>query len=30
MNAAPRLMTISAQRLSGKTDLYYEGEQLFA
>ena len=30
MNAAPRLMTLSAQRLSGKTEMYYEGAQLFA
>lgn len=30
MNAAPRLMTLSAQRLSGKTEIYYEGSQLFA
>jgi hypothetical protein len=30
MNAAPRLMTLSAQRLSGKTEIYYEGAQLFA
>lgn len=30
MNAAPRLMTISAQRLSGKTGLFYEGVPLFA
>jgi hypothetical protein len=30
MNAAPRLMTLSAQRLSGKTELFYEGAQLFA
>ena len=25
MNAAPRLMTLSAQRLSGKTEIYYGG-----
>jgi hypothetical protein len=30
MNAAPRLMTLSAEFLSGKTDMYYEGAQLFA
>jgi len=30
MNAAPRLMTLSAQRLSGRTELYYEGAKLFA
>lgn len=30
MNAAPRLMTISAQRISGKTSLFYEGVPLFA
>jgi hypothetical protein len=30
MNAAPRIMTLSAEFLSGKTDMYYEGAQLFA
>jgi len=30
MNAAPRLMVVSAQRISGKTGLYYEGAPLFA
>jgi hypothetical protein len=30
MNAAPRMMTLSAEFLSGKTDMYYEGAQLFA
>jgi hypothetical protein len=30
MNAAPRIMTLSAEFLSGKTDMYYEGAKLFA
>jgi hypothetical protein len=30
MNAAPRIMTLSAEFLSGKTDMYYEGAPLFA
>ncbi len=30
MNAAPRLMTISAEGISGKTSLFYEGVPLFA
>ena len=30
MNVAPRLMTISAERISGKTSLFYEGVPLFA
>lgn len=30
MNAAPRLMTISAEKMSGKTEMSYEGRPLFA
>lgn len=30
MNAAPRFMTVSAKRLAGRTDLFYEGAKVFA
>lgn len=30
MNAAPRFMTVSAKRLAGRTDIFYEGDELFA
>ncbi len=30
MNAAPRFMTVSAKRLAGRTDLFYEGAKIFA